>query len=112
MQNISWDDFQKVDIRVGTIIEASTFKEAIRPAFKLRIDFGDEVGIKKSSAQITDIYSIKSLIGKQVMAVINFSPKQIGPFISECLVLGLYNKNNQVVLAIPDKALENGSKLC
>ena len=112
MQNISWDDFQKIDIRVGTVIEASEFREAARSAFKLRIDFGNNIGIKKSSAQITAIYSIKSLIGKQVIAVINFSPKQIGPFISECLVLGLYNKKHQVILVAPDEKVDNGSKLC
>lgn len=107
---ISWNDFEKLDIRCGTIIHAQEFLEAKKPAFKLTIDFG-EIGIKKSSAQITDLYSIEKLIGMQILAVINFPPKQIANFISECLVLGLYNKNNQVILLTPDKQTENGLKV-
>ena len=112
METIDWEEFEKVDIRVGTVLDVKEFKQAVKPALKLRIDFGENLGIKKSSAQITVLYSEESLMGKQVLAVVNFRPKQIGPFISECLVLGLYNDNDQVVLAVPDKTLENGSRLC
>ncbi len=107
---ISWNDFEKVELCVGTIIEALPFPEARKPAFKLTIDFG-QLGIKKSSAQITDLYTLEELIGKQIIAVVNFPPKQIGPFVSECLVTGFLNINNVVVLAVPDKKTENGLML-
>jgi len=107
---ISWNDFEKIDIRTGTIIEVSIFEKAKKPAYKLKIDFGKE-GIKNSSAQITVLYSVSALIGKQVIAVINFPPKQIANFMSECLVLGVYNENNDVVLLTPDKQTENGKKI-
>jgi tRNA-binding protein len=107
---ISWTDFEKIDIRTGTIIAATTFEKAKKPAYKLKIDFGKE-GIKNSSAQITVLYSIDELIGKQIVAVINFPPKQIANFISECLVLGVYNENNDVVLLMPDMGTENGKKI-
>lgn len=107
---ISWNDFEKLDIRSGTIIHAEEFIGAKKPAYKLTIDFG-EIGIKKSSAQITDLYSIDSLLGMQTLAVINFPPKQIANFFSECLVLGLYNNNNQVILITPDKQTQNGLKV-
>jgi tRNA-binding protein len=110
MQKIDWNDFEKIELCTGTIIEALPFPEARKPAYKLIIDFGKS-GIKRSSAQITHLYTISELIGKQIIAVINFPPKQIGPFISECLVTGFLNENNQVVLAIPDKKVENGLKL-
>lgn len=103
-------DFEKVDMRIGTIIKASVFKEARKPALKLEIDFGNELGIKKSSAQITELYTCDELIGKQIMAVINFPPKQIGPFMSECLVMGVYNSNG-VVLLEPNHKVENGEKI-
>jgi len=110
MVKIEWEDFEKVELCVGTIIEAHPFPEARKPAYKLIIDFGAH-GTKRSSAQITKLYTIEQLIGKQIIAVINFSPRQIGPFISECLVTGFYNSKNEVILAVPDKAIENGAKL-
>ncbi len=111
METISWHDFEKVDIRVGTIMEASPFPEARNPAYKLKIDFGPDVGIKKSSAQITDLYQAEDLIGRQILGVVNFPPKQIGPFMSECLVTGFYDKNGAVVLAGTDRKVENGARL-
>ena len=107
---ISWADFEKVDIRVGTIIEATDFEKAKKPSYKLKIDFGAG-GIKNSSAQITSLYTKEELPGQQVIAVINFPPKQIANFFSECLVLGVYNKNNDVVLLQPSLAVENGDKI-
>ena len=106
----TFNDFMKLDIRVGTIVKAEIFKEAKRPAYKLEIDFGDEIGIKKSSAQITEVYQAEDLIGKQVLAVVNFPPRQIADFMSEILVLGTYSKQG-VVLIKPDKQVENGDKL-
>lgn len=103
------DDFNALDIRVGTIIEAKVFDKAKRPAYKLKIDFG-ELGIKRSSAQIIDLYSIDELVGKQILAVVNFPPRQIADFMSEVLVLGTYSKNG-VILITPDKEASNGDKL-
>jgi tRNA-binding protein len=111
MSTISWKQFEQVDLRVGTIIRAEEFPEANKPAYQLWIDFGKEIGIKKSSAQITDLYSTTELIGKQVVGVVNFPPKQIGPFTSECLVTGFHRDDESVVLAVPDKSIPNGSKL-
>lgn len=111
MQNISWEDFQRVDIRVGTIVDVEDFPQARKPAFKLKVDFGDEIGIKKSSAQITDLYSKEILIGKQVLAVVNFPAKQIGSFMSECLITGFHRPDGSVVLATVDMPLPNGSRL-
>ena len=107
---ITWDDFIKVDIRAGTIIKAQPFEKAKKPAFQLEIDFGP-LGIKKSSAQITFHYSTEELIGRQIIAVINFPPKQIANFFSECLVLGVYDNQDQVVLLHPSHNIENGSKV-
>ena len=107
---ISWQDFEKIDIRTGTILEANPFPEAIKPPYQLKIDFG-ELGIKQSSAQITVHYSIDELIGKQIIAVVNFPPKKIAHFFSECLVLGVYDENNQVILLQPDKSTKNGFKI-
>ena len=111
MNDLSWDEFERVDLRVGTIISAEIFEEAIKPAIKMKIDFGDEIGIKKSSAQITDHYEPKDLIGKQVSAVVNFPKKQIGPLMSECLVTGFAQKDGSIILAVPDKNVANGSRL-
>ncbi len=111
MNQLSWQDFEKVDMRVGTILEAHPFPEARRPAYKLVIDFGPEIGIRKSSAQITALYHLADLPGRQVIAVVNFPPKQIGPFISECLVMGAYNERNEVVLLQVESPTPNGSKI-
>lgn len=108
---ISWEDFKKIDLRVGTITRVKTFPEANKPAYKLWIDFGKDIGILKSSAQITDLYSKEELEDKQVVGVVNFPPKQIGPFMSECLITGFYRKKGEVVLAVPDKFVSNGTKL-
>lgn len=108
---ITWNDFEKIDIRVGTILTAQPFEKAKQPAYQLSINFGD-IGIKKSSAQITHLYSVEDLIGKQIIAVVNFPPKQIANFFSECLVLGVYNNNKEVVLLGVDKPIKNGSKIC
>lgn len=107
---ISWKDFEKIEIRTGTILEAKEFPEAIKPAYQLTIDFG-ELGIKHSSAQITAHYTIQTLIGKQIIAVVNFTPKKIAHFFSECLVLGVYDENHQVILLQPDKPTQNGFKI-
>jgi len=107
---IDWEGFEKVEMRAGTIIEVHDFPEARNPAFKLIIDFG-ELGIKKSSAQITDLYVKEDLINKQIIAVVNFPPKQIGPFISECLVLGVVGRNQEVVLLHPERQVKNGDRI-
>jgi tRNA-binding protein len=107
---ITWADFEKIDIRCGTVIEATPFEKAMKPAYKLRIDFG-EAGIKKSSAQITHHYKPEQLIGLQVVAVVNFPPKQIADFISECLVLGVYAGSGGVVLLEPGQKVGNGQRV-
>ncbi len=111
MQTITWNDFEKVELRVGTIIDVQPFPEARKPAYILQIDFGKDIGIRKSSAQITDIYSMQELPGKQVVAVVNFPSKQIGPVKSQCLVTGFYREDGAVVLAVPDQPVHNGAKL-
>ncbi|MBL0270564.1 MAG: tRNA-binding protein [Chitinophagaceae bacterium] len=108
---ISWTDFEKIEIRVGTILEAQPFPKARKPALKLLIDFGPIIGTKRSSAQITVHYQAADLIGRQVIAVVNFPPKQIADFISECLVLGVYDESNAVILLKPDLPVLNGQKI-
>ena len=107
---ISWENFEKIDIRIGTVLEVNDFPGAKKPAYQLTIDFG-ELGIKKSSAQITALYTKEEIIGKQVIAVVNFPVKQIANFFSECLVLGVYNEHNDVVLLQPSLPVKNGSKV-
>lgn len=111
METISWADFEKIDIRVGTITEAKEFPKAKKPAYQLTIDFGAELGIKCSSAQITKFYNIENLQGQQIVAVVNFPPKNIAGFISECLVLGVYDENKDVVLLQPKHSVSNGMKI-
>jgi len=111
MEQITWDEFEKVELRVGTIIDVQDFPEAKKPAYKLTVDFGPEIGIKKSSARITDLYSKTDLMNKQIIGVVNFPTKQIGPFISEFLCSWFYKEDWSVVLAVPDKDSPNGSKL-
>ncbi len=107
---INWDDFEKLDIRVGTILEVSDFPKAKKPSYQLKIDFGP-LGIKQSSAQITTFYNKEGLLGKQVVAIVNFPVKQIANFFSECLVLGVYTDKNDVVLLKPDLPVDNGWKI-
>lgn len=111
METISWQDFEQVDLRVGTIVTAEVFEEARRPAYVLHIDFGPDIGVLKSSAQITDLYQTDGLVGQQVIGVVNFPPKQIGPIQSQCLITGFPQTDGSVVLIQPERAVENGSKL-
>ncbi|MFO8125339.1 tRNA-binding protein [Yoonia sp.] len=111
MGEISFDDFLKVDVRVGTVLRAEPYPEARKPAIKLWIDFGDEIGEKKTSAQITVHYRPEALMGRQVMAVVNFPPRQIGKFMSEVLVLGMPDENGEVVLVGPDQKVPDGGRL-
>lgn len=108
---ITWNDFEKVDMRAGTIIEVNDFPKARKPSYKLTIDFGEEIGMKKSSAQITAHYKKEDLLNRKVIAVVNFPPKQIADFISECLVLGVYDDNNDVILLQPERNVKNGMKV-
>lgn len=108
---IGFDDFLKVDVRVGRVVEAEVFAEARKPAYKMRIDFGDAIGIKKTSAQITRHYKPEDLVGRLVMAVVNFPPRQIGPFMSEVLTLGVPDEDGEVVLLAPDKTVPIGGRL-
>ncbi|MBQ4915880.1 tRNA-binding protein [Maribacter sp. MMG018] len=109
-QQLTWNEFMKVEMRVGTIITAEEFKEVRNPAYKMTIDFG-ELGTRKTSAQITKLYSVNELIGKQVIAVVNFPPKQIANMMSECLVLGGIGDNKEVTLIQPERAVKNGTRI-
>lgn len=111
METISWDDFSRVELRVGRVVDARVFAEARKPAYVLQIDFGAELGIRKSSAQITKLYAPEELVGKLVVGVVNFPKKQIGPLMSECLVTGFYDADGDVALCVPDKPVPLGAKL-
>ena len=111
MDQIEWKDFERVELRAGTIVTAEAFPEARVPAYKLLVDFGPDIGHRKSSAQITDLYGVDELVGRQVVAVVNFPPKQIGPFMSECLVTGFHRADGKVVLVSIDSEVPNGARL-
>ena len=111
MADISWQDFEQVELRAGTVLKAELFPEARKPAYKLTVYFGPETGIRKSSVQITVHYKPEELIGRQVLGVVNFPPKRIGPFVSECLICGFYREDGSVILAVPDKTVPDGAKL-
>ena len=111
METIAWDDFQRVELRVGTVLRVEAFPEARKPAYKVWADFGPEVGEKKTSVQITALYSPEELIGRQIIGVVNFPAKQVGPFRSEFLLTGFADVNGDVVIAVPERAVPNGSKL-
>ena len=111
MKEINWSDFEAVELRVGTVLRVEQFPEARKPAYKITVDFGPEIGSRRSSAQITDLYTAEELVGRQVVGVVNFPPKQIGPMRSECLITGFYTEDGNVVLAVPERAVPNGAKL-
>ena len=111
MQTIGWEDFERVELRAGTIVAVEDFPEARKPAWKLTVDFGEAIGRRRSSAQITELYSKESLLGRQVLAVVNFPPKRIGPLVSECLVTGLHRDDGAVVLVAPLEPVPNGARL-
>lgn len=111
MQEITWDDFMKVELRVGRIVAAEAFPQARKPAYKLQVDFGPEIGMRRSSAQVTALYAPADLVGRLVVGVVNFPKKQIGPFVSECLVTGFHDEAGDVALCVPDKAVPLGTRL-
>ena len=111
METIEWDDFARVELRVGTVVEVEDFPEARKPAYILKVDFGSEIGLRKSSAQITNLYTREELVGRQVVGVVNFPAKQIGPIRSQCLITGFTREDGAVVLAVPDSEVSNGAKL-
>jgi tRNA-binding protein len=108
---ITWDDFEKIDMRAGTIVEVNDFPKARKPAYKLTIDFGEEIGLKRSSAQVTVHYKKEDLLNRKVIAVVNFRPKKIADFVSECLVLGVYDENKDVILLQPERTVKNGLRI-
>lgn len=112
METISWQDFARIEMRVGRVVAAEIFKEARKPAYILQVDFGEDIGMKKSSAQITELYSPEDLIGRLVVGVVNFPKKQIGPLMSECLITGFHNAAGEVILCVPDMDVPLGAKLC
>ena len=111
MNEVSFDDFLQVELRVGKVVSAEVFPEARKPAYILHVDFGDELGVRKSSAQITDLYSADELVGRLVVAVVNFPPKQIGPIQSQCLVTGFHDEQGHVALCVPDRSVPLGTRL-
>jgi tRNA-binding protein len=111
VSDISWADFERIELRVGTVTAVQPFPEARKPAWKLTVDFGPGLGTRRSSAQITDLYDAEGLLGRQVLAVVNFPPKQIGPFRSECLVTGFHREDGAVVLAVPERPVPDGARL-
>ena len=111
MSTISWDDFEKIDIRCGTIIDVKDFPKAKKPSYQFQVDFGSALGIKRSSAQVTQHYKKEELLNKQVIAVVNFPPKQVADFFSECLILGVYDENNHVILLQPERSVKNGQRI-
>jgi len=111
LKTISWNEFEQVELRVGTIVDAQPFPEARKPAYKIKADFGAEIGVRKCSAQITELYEIGDLIGRQIVGVVNFPPKQIGPMRSEFLLTGFYREDGLVVMAVPERVVPNGAKL-
>ena len=111
METIGWEDFSKVELRVGRVLAAEPFVQARKPAYVLQVDFGEGIGVRKSSAQITDLYQPEELVGRLVVAVVNFPKKQIGPLMSECLVTGFHDENGHVALCVPDRAVPLGAKL-
>ncbi len=111
MNHISWDHFEAVEMRAGLVVEVDAFPEARKPAYKITVDFGPEIGLKRTSAQVTTIYAAEELLGRQVMGVLNFPPKQIGPFRSEFLLAGFYRDDGAVVLAVPERPVQNGARL-
>ena len=112
MQTIEWQDFEKVELRVGKVVKAEIFKEARKPAYILHVDFGEEIGVRKSSAQITELYTADELLGRLVIGVVNFPKEQIGPLMSECLITGFHDAKGRVALCVPDKDVPLGAKLC
>ncbi|MCF8062485.1 MAG: tRNA-binding protein [Deltaproteobacteria bacterium] len=111
MNRITWEAFEAVDIRVGTVVSVEPFAEARKPAYKIRVDFGPEIGVLKTSAQVTELYSMEELTGRRVVGVVNFPPKQIGPIRSECLLTGFHREDGAVVLAVPERDVPNGARL-
>ena len=111
MNHISWEHFEAVEMRAGTIVEVKNFPEARKPAYRITVDFGPEIGVKETSAQVTTIYAREELLGRQVMGVLNFPPKQIGPVRSEFLLAGFYREDGAVVLAVPERPVQNGARL-